>query len=161
MSRKCATFQEGYKLHITSLKMLRVSHYFSPECHLVRQSWQLKTCTGRTKKKKRSPLFLDISRAENERQYKGILSVTDALSATANGTFPWASSIHPLCGPAPLRSVARFLFSRPTRERERERERESGTRWMPMSPCWPEWQMGWLYKLIPLAVGKHNTLPAS
>ena len=125
MSRKCVTFQEGYKLHITSLKMPRVSHYFSPECHLVRQSWQLKTCTGRTKKKKkRSPLFLDISRAENESQYKGILSVTDALSATANGTFPWASSIHPLGGPAPLRSVARFLFSRPTRERERERERE-------------------------------------
>lgn len=41
---------------------------------------------------------------------KKILFVTDALSATANVTFPWASNIHRLNGPAPLRTAARFLF---------------------------------------------------
>ena len=58
--------------------------------------------------------------------------MTDALSVTANITFPWASDIHHLSGPAPPLSCSLpaffYFFPRPTGGEQ--------TRWMPESPRW-------------------------
>lgn len=146
----------GYTFYIsqnTSCRSLKMSHYVSwlniPNVIAWNNPDRLKHALTRLKKK--GPFSWHFQ-AEmwGSKKKKGILSVTDALcSATANETFPWVGNIHCLSGPAqPLAS----FFSANRVER---------TRWMPMSPGWPKWQMGWLYKLIPLATGKHNTLPAS
>ncbi len=100
---------DGCKLYITSLTMSEKLIIFPSVfswCHLAKQPWQLKHALTRLK---RAP-FLDISRLKWEAVKRNPLCDRCTHSAAANVTFPWASNIQRLSGPASLCSVIRFLF---------------------------------------------------